>query len=345
MPLRFGIVDALTPRDAGLPPELATLPGTLRAAGYHTTLVGKWHLGDRTPPAEHGFDRFYGFLGAGVDYFKHTNFRGTLDWQRDGKPLEETGYSTDLIAAEAVRQLQQRDPARPFFMEVAFNAPHPTLAAPAELIAKHGQGDAALYAAVIEALDTAIGRILTALDDQHLRDHTLVVFFSDNGAGRRFSSNAPLSDGKDTIREGGIRTPCVVRWPGHIPSNITNEHPVCVQDWFATLTEAAGLKPPAQTDGASQWSALTTGKPVPREPFLIASHDLALIAGGWKLVETGDGARSLYDLASDIGETTDQYVKQPQLAAALTKKLTALKQGLPPAPPRRTPPGGGRASR
>ena len=346
MPRRFGIVDALNPRQAGIPANTPTLPEAFRAAGYQTSLIGKWHLGQDNPPMKCGFDHFYGFMGSQIDYYNHTNPRGDRDWQRDGKALVETGYSSYLLADEAVRQIIQRDAKRPFFMEVAFNAPHIPLAAPAELVAKHAN-DGGLYIAVIEAMDIAIGRILTALDAQGLRDNTLVVFFSDNGGGRRFIDNDPLAYGKDTIYEGGIHTPCVIRWPGKLPAGGKSGQPIAVNDFLPTLAAAANLpgQPAMITDGSNQWPALQSGKTLPRPPVVIASHDIALIDGEWKLIEWESGKYSLFNLATDIGETNDQLATQPELAKKLMDQLAKLETNLPAAPARREPRPGGRATR
>ncbi len=333
MPLRFGIVDALGPRQSGIPDDVLTLPEVFRAGGYQTSLIGKWHLGEQRGPLACGFEHFYGHLGPSIDYYQHTNPRGDHDWQRDGKTLQETGYSTDLIADEAIRQLTARDTARPFFMQVAFNAPHIPLAAPAELIAKHQNGGG-LYAAVIEAMDLAIGRVLTTLDVQGLRENTLVVFLSDNGGGRRYSNSAPLRDGKDSIHEGGIRNLCLVRWMGNTSAGAKSEQPVSLHDLLPTLAAAAGIPLPADSplDGSNQWTAIASGKASAREPILIASRDLALIDGDWKLIQWASGKQSLYDLKADISETTDLTLSQPELSKRLAAKLETLKQGLPAAP-------------
>jgi arylsulfatase A-like enzyme len=330
MPRRFGLAHIIAPGQEGIPKGTITLPATFKAAGYRTSLIGKWHLGSVHPPQEHGFDHFYGFMGAEIDYFKHTGQRGErIDWQRDGRTLEEEGYSTYLLADEAIRQIKQRDTRKPFLIQVAFNAPHFPLAAPDELVSKH-RGN--LYSAVIAALDTSIGRILTALDEQKMRENTLVVFCSDNGAPRRSSSNEPLSYGKESVYEGGIRTPCVMRWPGKVPAGSLSQQPVSAQDLLPTLAAAAGVNLPANSklDGTSQWTALQTSKAMPREPFLIASADTALIDGEWKLIEWTSGNLSLFNLRSDIGETKDLYAKEAERARQLTAKLYELKQALPP---------------
>jgi len=341
MPRRFGVVDVVGPGQQGIPKGTPTLAAALQKAGYTTSLIGKWHLGTNPGPLGYGFDHFYGFTGAELDYYKHLDQRGRPDWWRDQKPIEEAGYTTTLFADEAIKQLKQRDPRKPFFLQVAFNAPHTPLAAPPELVEKH-QADG-LYAAVIEGLDQGIGRILTTLDEQGLRENTLVIFFSDNGAGRRFSSNAPLNNGKDTVYEGGIRTPAIVRWPGKVSAGVASQQPIAVTDLFPTILAALKLPAPADArfDGADQWAALAGGKTSPRPVFLIASHDIACIDGDWKIIETSDGKRALYNLAKDVGETKDLALAEPQVLKTLGAKLEELKKGLPAAPERRVGPGAG----
>ncbi len=347
MPRRFGIVDVIGPGQAGLPKGIATLPSIFRAAGYQTSLIGKWHLGNSNPPMQCGFDHFYGFTGAEINYFTHAGIRGPgrTDWQRDGTTVNEDGYSTYLFADEAIRQMKTRDAKRPYFIEVAFNAAHIPLAAPEELIAKHTADG--LYAAVLDALDLAIGRILAALDAQGLRENTIVLFYSDNGSPVRISNSAPLSFGKDTLYEGGIHTPCVIRWLGHVPAGAVTQQPVSAHDWLPTLATAAGiiLKSDIKLDGTNQWPALQSGKLIPRTPFLIAAHDIALLDGDWKLIEFVSGERRLFNLRTDISETKDALASEPELATRLIAKLAELKRDLPADTARRNPGGGGPAPR
>ena len=351
MPRRYGIVTPLGPRQAGIPTGIPTLPGTFQLAGYQTSLIGKWHIGTTSPPNKSGFDHFYGFMGPQVDYFKHTNQAGGIDWQRDGETVNEEGYSTFLLADEAIHQIEHRDPKRPFFFEVAFNAPHFPLSAPEKYLAKHKDlGGRATYAAIVDALDVSIGRVLAVLDKQGLRDNTLVLFFSDNGAGpREGGSNGVLRSGKGSVYEGGIRTPCIVRWPGHVPQGTVSQQPVSTQDLFPTLAAATGVPMPAgaKLDGKNMWPALREGRVVPRDPFLIATTDIALIDSDWKLIETQDGQQSLYHISSDISETTDLIKREPETARRLIAKLAELKKDLPattqrPGPGSGAGPGGGR---
>ena len=335
MPRRFGVTGVVGPGQQGIPKGTPTLASTLQKAGYTTSLIGKWHLGTNPGALGYGFDRFYGFTGAEVDYFKHTNQRGQTDWWRDNKQVEEEGYTTTLFADEAIKQLKQRDPKKPFYLQVAFNAPHATLAAPKELTDKHKSDG--LYNAVVDGLDQGIGRILAALDEQGLRENTLVIFFSDNGASRRMSANTPLKNGKDTVFEGGIRTPAIVRWPGKTAVGVMSQQPVAVHDLFPTIFAALTLPLPSELklDGSNQWSALSTGKTLPRPAFLIASQDIAYIDGDWKIIETSDGLRSLFNLAKDIGEEKDLASEQVDVLKSLGVKLDELKKGLPAASERR----------
>jgi len=336
MPRRFGVVDVVGPGQQGIPKGTPTLASTLQKAGYATSLIGKWHLGTNPGPLGYGFDHFYGFTGAELDYFKHLDPRGRPDWWRDNQPIAEEGYATTLFADEAIRQLRKRDPRKPFFLEVAFNAPHTTLAAPQELLEKHKSDG--LYEAVVDGLDQGIGRILATLDELGLREDTLIIFCSDNGAPRRISPNTPLNNGKDTVFEGGIRVPAIVRWPGKVAAGVRSQQPVAIHDLFPSILSALKIAPPAEVrfDGSDQWAPLASGQTKPRPAFLIASHDIACFDGDWKLLETGDGKRRLFNLAQDLGEEKDLAAEQPDVLKTVGAKLDALKKDLPAAAERRT---------
>ena len=341
MPRRFGINDVMGPGQT-LPAGLTTMPGTFRSAGYATSLIGKWHLGKSSSvPQQFGFDHFYGFLGPEIDYFKHTSQRGDVDWQRDGTTLNEEGYSTFLFADEAIRQIEKRDAKKPFYMQVAFNAVHVPLSAPEDLLAKYKNlGGQATSAAVLDAMDTSIGKILAALDKEKLRENTIVVFFSDNGASRRNGSNGAFRAGKGTLYEGGIHTPCIIRWPGRIAPGTASQQPVAVFDLFPTLAAAAGIKNDTKLDGFNVWPALKAGRVEKRPAFAIANSDIALIDGEWKLIESSSGERALYNLATDISESKDELSAQPETASRLIAQVESMKKDLPAASARRGGPGG-----
>ena len=345
LPRRLGLVNIIMPGQAGITKATPALPAKLKSAGYTTSLIGKWHLGNQNPSSAVGFEHFYGFMGGEVDYLKHTDMRGKLDWQRDGKQIEESGYTTYLFADEASKQIRNRDKAKPFFLQVAFNAPHVELAAPEDLVAKHKSDG--LYGAVVEGLDVGIGRILTTLDEQGLRDNTLVIFVSDNGAPRRTGSNAPLRGYKGSVDEGGIRTPAIVRWPKRVPAGVKLDQPIAVIDLFPTIAAAANLPLTAELkiDGVNQWPAIAGGKTLPRPPFLVASSDIALFDGDWKLIETNAGQRTLFNLKADISEAKDLLATQPEQAAKLGAQLDTLKKDLPAYAGGNIGPGGGKGGK
>ena len=329
LPRRLGLVNIIMPGQAGITKATPALPAKLKSAGYTTSLIGKWHLGNQNPSSAVGFEHFYGFMGGEVDYLKHTDMRGKPDWQRDGKQIEESGYTTYLFADEASKQIRNRDKAKPFFLQVAFNAPHIDLAAPEDLVAKHKSDG--LYGAVVEGLDIGIGRILATLDEQGLSDNTLVIFVSDNGASRRNGSNAPLRGYKSSVDEGGIRTPAIVRWPKRVPAGVKLDQPIAIIDLFPSIAAALNLPLTAELklDGVNQWPAIAGGKTLPRPAFLVASADIALFDGDWKLVETNAGQRTLYNLKADVSEAKDLLAAQPELAAKLGAQLDTLKKDLP----------------
>ena len=345
LPRRLGLVNVIMPGQAGITKATPTLPARLKSVGYATSLVGKWHLGNQNPATSVGFDHFYGFMGGEVDYVKHTDKRGKPDWQRDGKQIEESGYSTYLFADEASKQIRARDKSKPFYLQVAFNAPHIDLAAPEDLVAKHKSDG--LYGAVVEGLDIGIGRILATLDEQGLRDNTLVVFISDNGAPRPTGSNAPLRGYKASVDEGGIRTPAILRWPKRVPAGVKLEQPIAIIDLFPTIAAAANLPQAAELkiDGVNQWPAIAGGKTLPRPPFLVASSDIALLDGDWKLVETNAGLRTPYNPKTDLSEAKDLLAAQPELAAKLGTQLDILKKDLPAYSGGSIGPGGGKGGK
>ncbi len=340
MPRRFGIIQALQARDPGLPAGLPTLPRSLKDVGYETSLVGKWHLGVSSNPFNSGFDNFYGFLGPEIDYYGHTSRNRQVDWQRNGKTIEEVGYSTFLFADEAVYLIEERDVSRPFFLQVSFNAPHFPFAAPPEYEAKYSnlRRSNATRVAMIDALDNAIGRILETLDEQGLRENTLVMFLSDNGADQS-GRNSPFRGSKGSTFEGGIHVPCLIRWPREIAGGSVCEQPVTAQDLYPTLIAAAGLTLNLENglDGKNRWPAIRYGKDNDRGPFLISAANSAIYDENWKFIETDDGRTMLFEITKDPGEVHDLISEEPAVAERLQAKLSEIKQTFPPMTSRRPP--------
>ena len=357
-PFRYGLQTLVIPSAAkyGLATDEWLLPQALKEAGYATSLVGKWHLGhaDRKYwPRSRGFDHQYGPLLGEIDYFTHSA-HGTRDWFRDDRPLKEDGYVTRLLGDEAVRVIEHRDPQRPFFLYLAFTAPHTPYQVPKEALAQYGSiADPARrsYAAMITAMDTEIGKVIRALDASKLRQNTIVVFQSDNGgpASARFTGeidmskssippdNSPFREGKGTLYEGGTRVVAVVNWPGRIPAGSVVRGPVHIVDMFPTLAGLAGasLGTHKPLDGIDQWSTWSQGAHSPRTEVVynLEPFRAGLRQGNWKLIwqATLPSKVELFDIAADSAETTNVAEKNPDVVATLKQRIEDLsREAVPP---------------
>lgn len=314
-------------RDLGLPTSERTLADVLRAAGYRTGLVGKWHLGHGPGfvPQARGFEETFGFLGGAHPYLPEEAESGPNALRRGGEPVREEEYLTRAFAREA-ESFIERHAGEPFFLYLAFNAVHAPLQAPADAADRF----AAVvpprrrpYAAMLAELDAAVGRVLDALDRAGVAEETLVVFFSDNGGpGGGAAGNGPLRGFKASTWEGGIRVPFVLRWPGRLPAGTTYAAPVIQLDIFPTALAAAGVEAPAGValDGVDLLPHLTGAVAAPPHERLLwrFGTQWAIREGDWKLV-VGRGAAAplLVNLSSDPGETTDLSDRHPDTRQAL----------------------------
>lgn len=339
----------------GLPLAERTLPQALRAAGYETAIVGKWHLGEFQPayrPTQRGFDHQYGLWFGMIDYYTHK--RGdTLDWHRDDQPCLDEGYSTHLIAKEACRIIRERNPAKPLFLYLPFNAVHAPLQVPAQYTAPFTNltGNRKTYAGMVAAMDEAVGQVIAALDEAKMRDNTLIIFSSDNGgfAPGRVTDNGPLRAGKGTIYEGGIRVCAAVNWPGHVPAGKTIAEPLHSIDWYPTLLKIAGASPEQKlpVDGLDIWPVITAGAKSPHASLLLCGvqpQKRAVRMGDWKLLvgasekdsekTDGDdesaGNVELYNLAADLGERHNLASANPAKVKELRAELDRLMQDAVP---------------
>ena len=340
-PVELGVDGPIAPAsEEGLPLDEHLLPQSFRSAGYQAYMAGKWHLGlghvDYFPHSR-GFDHFYGFLGPGIDYFTHIN-RGGLDWQRDGKSVREEGYSTELLTQEAVELLRRRDKSKPTLLYVAYNAVHNPLQAP-ERYTDHYAGldppRRRIYAGMVEAMDTGIGKILTALEDEGMIDNTIVVFLSDNGA-TPTGSNEPLRGVKGQTFEGGIRVPAILWWPGVIEGGGKSEQYVTSHDWFPTLAAAAGVEPGVTKPfyGQNLWPALRDGNVLPHKEFIIMCRgNLAYFQDGWKLVRSVESANQteretmLFHIDEDPSEENNLAAEHPEIVTEIMAKVEAFPKG------------------
>jgi arylsulfatase A-like enzyme len=357
-PHRYGLQTIVIPSAGkyGLPTDERLLPQILKEAGYATAIVGKWHLGhaDRKYwPMQRGFDHQYGPLLGEIDYFTHSA-HGTRDWFRDEKPLKENGYVTSLLGSEAVRYIQSRDGRTPFFLYLAFTAPHSPYQVPKEAMAAYGAAaDPARqsYMAMISAMDAEIGRVLAALQRKGLRENTLIVFQSDNGgpASAKFTGeidmskskippdNKPYRDGKGTLYEGGTRVVGLANWPGRIPAGAAVDGPMHIVDMLPTLAGLAGASTTGTKplDGVDVWPTISQGKPSPRTEVIydIEPFRAAVRQGDWKLIwqPTLPPKAELYNIARDPSETTDVAAENPNVVAELKRRIEELsKDAVPP---------------
>lgn len=367
-PARIGLTDFLggkrSPDDSTLRPAsyvkhlpltLTTLPALLRAQGYATAAIGKWHLGGAdAPPTVFGFDVSLGSeMGGGVaGYFGPKWRAGNVL-----VPKDDNEYLTDRLTDEACGYIRAQA-GHPFFLYLSHFAPHIPLQAPADLVARFeekkkamgadiGPQNNPLYAAMLSALDTGVGRVLDALRESGQADNTIVIFTSDNGglnvlegANTPATSNAPLREGKGYLYEGGTRVPLIVRWPGVCPAANVSESQVIGVDFLPTLCAAVGVPKeslPPNLDGISVLGALQDPKSVPamRDIFWHYPHfsnqggrpGTSIRRGDWKLIEWHEGPRvELFDLSQDLGETQDVSATNPERKQELLAALQAWRE-------------------
>jgi len=299
-------------------------PELLKDAGYVNGIFGKWDMGQlrRFLPLQRGFDQFYGFVNTGIDYYSHERY-GIPSMYRDNEPTtEDKGiYSTYLFEREAIHFIKENK-EKPFLVYLPFNAPHGsssfelgikgTVQAPPEYLAMYPEPTSNRenrrrgYMAAVTCMDHAIGNVLALIDSLSLKGNTLVIFFSDNGGGIG-SDNSPLSGGKGTMWEGGLRIPCIISWPGNIKEGQVIDNFISSLEIFPTLLEVVGIQQPDSIilDGFSILPLLKGEKNLERkEMFWDFRDEHAARIGNMKWIKT-EKANGLFDLSEDIGEKTD----------------------------------------
>jgi len=314
--LRVGLEEPINGKlNVGLPPEIPTLPSQLKALGYGTSLIGKWHLGSLPDfnPLKSGYDHFFGFRGGALDYYLHqgTDHQDDL-WDGD-MPVHQAGYMTDLIGGRAVDAVNAYAKARaPFFLDVHFNAPHwpwEAIGDEAEAerlrtasLSDYDGGAQRTYQRMIQRMDMQVGRVLQALDDNGLAEDTIVVFTSDNG-GERFADTWPFTGRKTELLEGGLRIPVLLRWPARVPPGRVTQQAAISMDWLPTLLAAAGGSPdPAfPSDGMNLLPGLVQdAPPAMRKLFwrYKANAQRAARDGDWKILKINENT-FLFNVAED----------------------------------------------
>ncbi len=244
-----------------LAPQAVLLPKLLKPVGYHTAIVGKWHLGLASPntPNERGFDHFGGFLGDMMDDYYNHRRHGNNYMRLDGNQIDPEGHATDLFTQWSIDYINEHAKSeRPFFLYLAYNAPHTPIQPPDEWlqrVKKRRPGISerrAKLVALIEHLDDGIGKVISVLKEAGISDNTLVIFTSDNGGQLNVgANNGPLRAGKQDMYEGGIRVPMCAVWPGKIQAGTRSDRVALTMDLYPTICEAAGARIQHEIDGRS----------------------------------------------------------------------------------------------
>ena len=341
--------------ELGLPASELTISRLLRDAGYGTAIVGKWHLGyeDKFAPDRHGFEYAFYAQGGGMDYFHHVEnppaFTPVL--RLNGDPIQRNGsYFTELIADEAtgwLRRHREIAAAKPFFLYVPFTAPHapyqgPQDNSPLPLPAesdrwRQGKASPPVYAAMIESMDAAIGRILAEVQADPLARNTLVVFASDNG-GTASARPTKLRGFKGTTFEGGIRVPCIMHWPGTLAAGTEYAHPAMIFDVTLSMARIAGIQPSRPFDGIDIVKSVAAGEMLPMRSMFWRQRRgdriwRAVREGSLKYVsETRGDQREefLFDLAADESEKNNLLEMLPNDARRLTALLQQWEEDVKP---------------
>ncbi len=395
-PMRLGVAyGVIMPwHSIGIHPVERFMPQSFQAAGYQTAMVGKWHLGHAQMtyhPNQRGFDHFYGHLHTEVGYFPPFANQGGRDFQRNGTPIDDQGYETFLLADEASRWIRARDKQKPFFLYIPFIAPHTPLDAPEELKQKYADLDddrkparskntdqtrqmsrlmlqksaRPTYAAVVDGMDQAIGRVLDTLDEQGITNDTIVLFFSDNGGAAYATGgadNVPLRGGKGDTFEGGIRVVAALRWPAQLEAGGSFDSIMSVMDVFPTLAAAAGVEPQSSfdLDGRNLWSAIHEDRHVSLDEYLFfasetpirGSFSLTAFDDEWKLVQevrqgllSADVTNYLFRIADDPNEYNNLAAEHPDVVAQMAEAIHIWRMRYPVAGTRSelVPPPGWRA--
>jgi arylsulfatase A-like enzyme len=329
--------------ERGLAPSGRSLPRLLKGAGYTTALVGKWHLGWKPEfsPTAHGFDSFFGFKSGYIDYYQHTPVADSplqAELFENDQPVDAPGYLTDLITERTIRTIEGSARGEPFFIDVAYNAPHWPYQRPDQPSVAHDRGRHLLpfdtdtstradYVTMVERVDAGVGKILATIERLGLTRNTIVIFTNDNG-GEWLSHGGPLFHRKGSVWEGGIRVPALIKWPARLPAGRVSHQVGITMDLTASILAAASasLPPDVRLDGIDLFPILAGTAPEQTRTLFWrvqgARTQAAVREGDWKLVV--DQARPLlFDLSRDVGERSDVIAAHTDVATRLRAALTA----------------------
>jgi arylsulfatase A len=348
-PQRSGVTGVLREEhdESGMSRGETTIADVLSGAGYETALIGKWHLGMGPDyrPLRRGFQYFYGFLNGTIDYNTHLSagggWRGKPTTFRGDQPVREEGYYPDLICDDAERFLRRRR-EKPFFLYYSTPLPHLPLQVPERWSAPYAElgQRKAVYGGMVAHMDDEVGRLMRVLEETGQAANTVVLFLSDNGwvklqAGNAaLGENAPFRGGKYELYEGGIHSPCIVRWPGQVRAGSEVKAPSSCLDWFATFAALAGVsgRPANPLDGIDIRDALRGKAPAERsllwsfrDDAVKTPQSYACRRGRWKWLEIG-GRKMLFDLEADPGESRDVSGEHPDVARRLSGEVERFRR-------------------
>lgn len=339
----------------GLDPREITLGDMLRTSGYANGVVGKWDMGQarRFLPLQRGFDFFYGHGNNGIDYYTHERYGIPSMFRNNERTQEDRGrYATDVFCEKALGFVEEHAGRRPFFLLLAFNAPHsastlaedaggkkPGVQAPLDEMERyrHSEIDPKLraYYASVTRMDRAIGEVLAAVDRAGQTENTIVLFLSDNG-GSGNGGNAPLRGSKSTMWEGGLRVPFVMRWPTKLPAGRITDEFLTSLEIVPTLLAATQTKTPANLflDGFDMLPVLRGDKESSRtEMFWQRRSDKAARVGSWKWVDSAKG-KGLFDLSRDLSESNDLSSDRPDMLKQIQDRFASWQKQMSQAEPR-----------
>lgn len=325
--------------EKGLSPSEITIARMLKDNGYATALFGKWHLGFKPEqgPNAHGFDQFFGFLDFSIDYYSHESIDGQPALYEDTELVEQDGYITDLITDRALSFISQHA-HEPFFTFVSYNAPLPPRQPPnrpddvrtPQTWFNLNRQD---YVSVIERVDEGIGRILDTLNTNDLSENTIVIFASDHGGVSDISNNGQFFHGFSTLWEGGIRVPCIIRWPGHLPAGTDSDQTTILADLTASILTATNTDQPENRglDGMNVFPILAGSEPAVERTFfwrmnIPGRQQTAMRQGRWKLMLDGGVGplmtRLLFNIEEDVSERHNLAHQYPDVLDRLLQELT-----------------------
>ncbi|WP_163397320.1 arylsulfatase B [Flavobacterium fluviatile] len=340
---------------SGVPVKETFMSTMLHDAGYYTSVIGKWHLGDNPEfrPNNRGFDDFYGFLGGGHKYFPE-KYQPYYEKQKaagaypinvyftpllhNDKEVKETEYITDAFSREAVRVIKESSAKKkPFFMYLAYNAPHVPLEAKEEdlkIFENIKDKDRRTYAAMVYAVDRGVGEIVKTLKATNQFDNTLIVFLSDNGGNfDHGANNYPLKGTKGDTFEGGFRVPMFFHWPNQVAAGAQFDHPVTALDLYPTFAHLAKTKLPKgkKVNGLNIWNDLAANTSPHKNEMIYALRyregycDVAARKEDWKITRMGNEPWQLFNITNDMGEHKDlagQFPERVKEMVAETKEWT-----------------------